>query len=58
MMTSTGLPAENVPGNMEAREPKGDEILFITPKEAYEKWGNEVYHLEGMTWLFNDGQCE
>jgi hypothetical protein len=26
LMTSTGLPAMNVPGNEQAREPKGDEV--------------------------------
>lgn len=28
LMTSTGLPANNTPGNGEAREPRGDEVCF------------------------------
>lgn len=28
MMTSTGLPANNEPGNGEAREPKGHEVGY------------------------------
>lgn len=57
-MTSTGLPANNDPGNSEAREPKGDEIVFITPEKAHQLWGNNVLRMEGMSWLVNDGQCE
>ncbi|KAK8850528.1 hypothetical protein IAR55_004446 [Kwoniella newhampshirensis] len=56
MMTSTGLPANDEPGNSEAREPKGDEIIFITPFEAMKLWGPRVYKMDGMTFLFNDGQ--
>ncbi|WWD20713.1 hypothetical protein CI109_105189 [Kwoniella shandongensis] len=56
MMTSTGLPANNDPGNSEAREPKGKEIIFITPFEAMKLWGPRVYKMDGMTFLFNDGQ--
>lgn len=58
MLTSTGVPALNEPGNEEAREPKGDELLFVSPKEAAGKWGDNVYEMSGMTWLFNDGQCK
>jgi hypothetical protein len=57
-MTSTGLPANGDPGNEEAREPKGDELMFITPKEARKKWGDRIWEMEGVTWLFNDGQCQ
>jgi hypothetical protein len=28
LMTSTGLPAHNVPGNEQAREPTGNEVDF------------------------------
>ncbi|KAK4688610.1 hypothetical protein P7C73_g1504, partial [Tremellales sp. Uapishka_1] len=56
LMTSTGLPANNEPGNGEAREPKGNEIIFITPLRATQLWGPRVYKMKGMTWLFNDGQ--
>lgn len=57
-MTSTGLPANGDPGNEEAREPKGDELKMITPAQAREKWGDRIWEMEGVTWLFNDGQCE
>ncbi|ORX41015.1 hypothetical protein BD324DRAFT_640712 [Kockovaella imperatae] len=56
LMTSTGLPANGDPGNEEAREPKGNEILFITPAHAAKLWGHRVYQMDGTTWLFNDGQ--
>lgn len=55
MMTSTGLPA--IPGNGWEREPKGNELKFITPLEATELWGNRVFKMDGMTWLWNDPQC-
>lgn len=58
MMTSTGLPANSDPGNSEAREPKGDEIIFISAYEAVKLWGPRVYKMEGTTWLWNDGQCK
>jgi hypothetical protein len=58
LMTSTGLPANGDPGNEAAREPKGDELMFITPGQARKKWGDRVWEMEGVTWLFNDGQCE
>lgn len=58
MMTSTGLPANGDPGNMEAREPKGDEIVYISPTEALALWGDNVMRMEGMSYLWNDGQCE
>lgn len=56
LMTSTGLPANGDPGNEEAREPKGDELMYITPRDAREKWGDRIWEMEGVTWLFNDGQ--
>ncbi|WRT70692.1 uncharacterized protein IL334_007690 [Kwoniella shivajii] len=56
MMTSTGLPANSEPGNSEAREPKGDEIIFISPFEAMKLWGPRVWKMDGMSFLFNDGQ--
>ena len=57
-MISTGLPANNDPGNAAARYPKGDEILFVSPYQAGQLWGNRVYRIPGTTWLWNDGQCE
>ncbi|KAJ9116172.1 hypothetical protein QFC20_000852 [Naganishia adeliensis] len=56
LMTSTGLPANNEPGNEEAREPTGNELQFISVKDAKELWGDRIWAMEGMTWLFNDGQ--
>lgn len=56
LMTSTGLPASSEPGNEEAREPTGEEIQFITPSKAAAKWGDRIWEMEGVTWLFNDGQ--
>ncbi|KAL7422875.1 hypothetical protein Q5752_002172 [Cryptotrichosporon argae] len=58
LMTSTGLPASSEPGNEAAREPKGDEIIFVTPHEAGLLWGSRAYEIRGTTWLFNDGQCK
>ncbi|EIW69813.1 hypothetical protein TREMEDRAFT_61582 [Tremella mesenterica DSM 1558] len=55
-MISTGLPANEEPGNAQARFPKGDEIIFVSPYEAAQLWGNRVYRMSGMTWLWNDGQ--
>lgn len=74
MMTSTGLPANDEPGNYEKRLPTGQEVChrpvprglmlttrkikFVTPYQAVHMWGPRVYKMSGMTWLFNDGQCE
>jgi hypothetical protein len=57
LMTSTGIPASSEPGNEEAREPTGEELKFLSVKEAKEMWGDRIWAMEGMTWLFNDGQC-
>lgn len=62
MMTSTGLPADNTPGNLEAREPTAANMDFITPEEAHRRWGghllrgekHRVLSVEGNTMLFND----
>ncbi|OCF33685.1 hypothetical protein I316_04759 [Kwoniella heveanensis BCC8398] len=56
LMTSTGLPANGDPGNEQAREPKGDEIIYISPFDAMKLWGPRVWKMDGMTFLFNDGQ--
>lgn len=58
LMTSTGLPANGEPGNEEAREPKGNEIVFIKPEKALEMWGDNIMRMEGVSYLWNDGQCE
>jgi hypothetical protein len=57
MMTSTGLAAENTPENIAAREPTKDNMDFITPDDALERWGgdpdrgqtNRVWTIEGNT---------
>ena len=57
MMTSTGLPADSTPGNMEAREPTPANMAFITPEEAQKRWGanplrgekHRVLSVEGNT---------
>jgi len=62
MMTSTGLPADTTPENMEAREPTTANMAFITPEEAQRRWGGNalrgekqrVLSVEGNTVLFND----
>ncbi|KAJ9123004.1 hypothetical protein QFC24_004043 [Naganishia onofrii] len=53
---SGGIPASSEPGNEEAREPTGEELKFLSVKEAKEMWGDRIWAMEGMTWLFNDGQ--
>ncbi|KAJ9110110.1 hypothetical protein QFC19_001781 [Naganishia cerealis] len=58
LMTSTGLPATSEPGNEEAREPTGKELMFISVREAKDLWGDRIWAMEGMTWLFNDGQYQ
>jgi hypothetical protein len=57
-MTSTGLPANSEPGNEQAREPTGEELKFISMNDAKELWADRIWEMDGMTWLFNDGQCE
>ncbi|KAJ3574847.1 hypothetical protein NP233_g1478 [Leucocoprinus birnbaumii] len=62
MMTSTGLEAVNTPENIAAREPTAQNMDFITPDDALERWGgdpdrgqtNRVYTVEGNSLLFND----
>jgi hypothetical protein len=58
LMTSTGLPANSEPGNEQAREPTGEELKFISMNDAKELWADRIWEMDGMTWLFNDGQCE
>ncbi|KAJ9119173.1 hypothetical protein QFC22_003665 [Naganishia vaughanmartiniae] len=49
LMTSTGVPASSEPGNEEAREPTGQELKFLSVKEAKELWGDRIWAMEGMT---------
>jgi hypothetical protein len=58
LMTSTGLPANGDPGNEQSREPTGEELKYISMDDAKKLWGDRIWEMDGMTWLFNDGQCE
>lgn len=49
MITSTGLPADSEPGNVEAREPTSRDMAFMTPEEARRRWGDRVWDVEGTT---------
>jgi len=53
LMTSTGLTAENTPENIAAREPTSQNMDFITPEAARQRWGggdrNRVLSVEGNT---------
>ena len=54
MMTSTGLAAQNTPENIALREPLPENMQFITPKQARERWitaesVNRVWTVEGNT---------
>lgn len=60
MMTSTGLEAANTPESIAAREPTRENMDFITPEDALERWGgksergttNRVWAVEGKTVRF------
>ncbi|KAF8623007.1 hypothetical protein AX15_006570, partial [Amanita polypyramis BW_CC] len=63
MMTSTGLAAENTPENIASREPTADNMAFLTPEQAEQRWGSirenderayRVWSVKGNTFLFND----
>ncbi|KZV95099.1 hypothetical protein EXIGLDRAFT_610959 [Exidia glandulosa HHB12029] len=54
LMTSTGLPAENTPENIQAREPTKDNMDFLGPYEARKRWSGGVWGVEGTTFLFNE----
>lgn len=41
MMTSSGLPADNTPENMAAREPTSANMDFISFEKAHERWGGD-----------------
>lgn len=41
MMTSTGLYAENNPENIALREPTKENMDFLTPEQAEQRWGSE-----------------
>ena len=60
MMTSTGLEAKTTPENIATREPTRENMDFITPEDALERWGgepkrgttNRVWAVEGNTVSF------
>ncbi|KAG8929799.1 hypothetical protein FRC01_003755 [Tulasnella sp. 417] len=54
MMTSTGLPSENTPGNAESREPTDKEMRIISMKDAEKLWGKRVWPVNGVSFLVND----
>ncbi|KAF7795516.1 hypothetical protein EIP86_006678 [Pleurotus ostreatoroseus] len=62
-ITSTGLAADISEENIRARLPTRENLDFITPEEARERWGpiasqprskNRVWNVSGNTMLFND----
>ncbi|EJD52644.1 hypothetical protein AURDEDRAFT_55651 [Auricularia subglabra TFB-10046 SS5] len=54
LITSTGLPAENTPENIQAREPTKDNMDFVGPYEARQRWSGGVWGVDGTTFLFNE----
>ncbi|THH27706.1 hypothetical protein EUX98_g6483 [Antrodiella citrinella] len=61
LITSTGLAALNTPENIAARIPTAEDMDFITPQQALDRWGpvqpqtrNRVWTVAGNTWLIND----
>ncbi|OSD01278.1 hypothetical protein PYCCODRAFT_1426009 [Trametes coccinea BRFM310] len=62
LMTSTGLPAENTPENIAARMPTADDMAFLTPQEAQDRWGgdadklekNRIWTVPGNTFIINE----
>ncbi|PCH43589.1 hypothetical protein WOLCODRAFT_138454 [Wolfiporia cocos MD-104 SS10] len=61
-ITSTGLAAENTPENIASREPTRENMDFLTPAQARERWGgaertiqrNRIWSVEGNTFLINE----
>ncbi|KAG7443807.1 uncharacterized protein BT62DRAFT_902099 [Guyanagaster necrorhizus] len=58
LITSSGLPSENTPGNVALREPTLQHMNYITPLEAQQRWGgaarNRVSTVDGNTLLVNE----
>ncbi|CDO72793.1 hypothetical protein BN946_scf184994.g46 [Trametes cinnabarina] len=62
LMTSTGLPAENTPENIAARMPTAEDMAFLTPQEAHDRWGgdvdkaekNRIWSVPGNTVIINE----
>lgn len=53
-MTSTGLPGYATEESVREREPTDREMSFISREEAERRWGDQVWEVEGNTWMFND----
>ncbi|KAH9949015.1 hypothetical protein B0H21DRAFT_199426 [Amylocystis lapponica] len=62
LITSTGMPAENTPENIAARMPTAENMDFLSPTQARERWGgdadkwerNRAWSVTGNTFLIND----
>ncbi|KAH9940546.1 uncharacterized protein BXZ73DRAFT_98977 [Epithele typhae] len=62
LMTSTGLPAENTPENIQARLPTREDMSFVTPEEARDMWAgdvesheqNRLWSVPGNTFIVNE----
>ncbi|KAI0331223.1 hypothetical protein GY45DRAFT_1345495 [Cubamyces sp. BRFM 1775] len=62
MITSTGLPAENTPENIAQRMPTSEDMAFLTPQEAQDRWGgdegklekNRIWSVPGNTFIINE----
>lgn len=54
LMTSTGLPADNAPGNLEAREPTKYDMDFWGRHQTHLHFGNRIYPITNLTILAND----
>lgn len=52
MMISTGKPAYATEESMKEREPSDKDLFFISREEAVSRWGDQVYEIEGHSWLF------
>ncbi|KAK2460458.1 hypothetical protein APHAL10511_007623 [Amanita phalloides] len=60
LMTSTGLAAQNSPENIREREPTKENMDFVTPEQAQQRWGStdgksyRIWSIKGNTILHND----
>jgi hypothetical protein len=49
MMTSTGLAAENSPENIAMREPTANNMDFLGPYQAFNRWPGGIWGVSGST---------
>ncbi|KAG9053891.1 hypothetical protein FS842_006829 [Serendipita sp. 407] len=54
MMTSPGQWGYATEESIREREPTDKDMMFITKSEAKKRWVNQVWEVEGHTWLYND----